>query len=514
MVKINWISTNKFLLFVLTISFFLSCNHTTSNKKKGKLLYQTHCASCHIPPNIQDLPKHIWDKNVLPDMAARMGIRENGFSPLKNISYEEMEALVKLNVYPVKPQINPKDWATLKEYILEQAPDSLSNNYSSTNTEIELFQPIPLAIDSTLGSLFTYLKWDDQIQKLQIGNIHGDLALYDFKKNNTLKIKSFSSPVVDYFYNDSLSISTNVGKLDPSEIASGKIYLATNKKNNILPFNFHRPVHNLVVDLDNNGSLEMIVSEFGNHSGQLSLLTLNNSIYQKQTLLNQPGIIRVIAQDMNLDNKLDLVALSSQAKESVTILYQKDNLKFQAEKVIQFSPIYGSSWFELIDYNNDGFQDIVTVQGDNADKTYIHKPYHGLRIFINDGKNNFTQKYFYPMHGATRFLANDYDQDGDIDFAILSTFPNYQKEPYKSFVYLENINTKLYHFQPKITKQADLGRWFLMDHGDIDADGDIDIILSSFTYVLTPVPKKTSDYWLKNNADILVLTNKLFTNNQ
>ena len=176
---------------------------------------------------------------------------------------------------------------------------------------------------------------------------------------------------------------------------------------------------------------------------------------------------------------------------------------------MRFSSIYGSSWFELIDYDGDGDDDIITVNGDNADKSYVQKPYHGMRIHINDGTNNFEEKYFYALNGATRIVARDFDQDGDIDFGVLSTFPDYKKHPEFSFVYLENTDKKTFNFKPYTFKDANVGRWFLMDAGDIDNDGDDDIILSSFTYVFTPVPKHLSKLWEEKNVDIMVLENKL-----
>ena len=48
-----------------------------------------------------------------------------------------------------------------------------------------------------------------------------------------------------------------------------------------------------------------------------------------------------------------------------------------------------------------------------------------------------------------------------------------------------------------------------MDKGDVDADGDMDILLSSFTYVFTPVPDNLSKQWAETNMDVLVLENLL-----
>ena len=113
------------------------------------------------------------------------------------------------------------------------------------------------------------------------------------------------------------------------------------------------------------------------------------------------------------------------------------------------------------------------------------------------------------MPGATRMLARDFDQDGDMDFGLISTFPDYENSPELTFVYLENVNAKEFEFSTKILENPHAGRWFLMDSADIDADGDEDIVLSSFTYVFTPVPDTLSKRWAESNVDILVLENKL-----
>lgn len=140
----------------------------------------------------------------------------------------------------------------------------------------------------------------------------------------------------------------------------------------------------------------------------------------------------------------------------------------------------------------------------------FQETYHGLRIHLNEGNNKFTETFFYPLNGATRFVTDDFDQDGDFDFAIISTFPDYENKPEYSLVYLENKDSSLYQFQTYSFEEANLSRWFLLDKGDVDLDGDMDIILSAFTYVFTPVPRSLSVSWGENNADIMILENKLF----
>ena len=119
------------------------------------------------------------------------------------------------------------------------------------------------------------------------------------------------------------------------------------------------------------------------------------------------------------------------------------------------------------------------------------------------------------FHQVLRFssskfgVGGDFDQDGDTDFGVISVFPDYKKRPELSFVYLENNNAETFNFTPHTFKDSNLGRWFLMDTGDVDEDGDVDIILSSFTYTFTPVPRDLAILWNEKNIDIMLLENKL-----
>jgi len=484
-------------LIALSLAFLLFCSCAPEPEKREVALYRQYCTSCHMAPKIESLPKDIWKNSVLPDMASRMDI-------------EEMYDGSNASKTAFRPKIKLTDWIALENYIVSMAPEKLPETPIAAQEKLASFNPRILQMSDTNGAFFTYLEYDSITGTAVLGDISGQVNRYDFESNRAEAIYQGKTPVTWYNRKDSLEFIAEVGILDPSELEQGKIVMKQEKDTIGLTNAFHRPVHNLVEDLNGNGRLEMVVSEFGNETGRLSLVVQNDSLeYDKQVLLNQPGAIRTLVKDMDGNGKLDLITITSQGNEGITIFYQKGDLEFVAEKVLEFSPIYGSSWFELVDYNNDGYEDIITVNGDNADKSYVHKPYHGMRIHLNDGNNQFTETYFYPLNGATRLLAHDFDADNDIDFAVISTFPDYDRAPELSFVYLENLDSDTYHFKTKVLEDPNAGRWFLMDKGDVDKDGDMDIILSSFTYVFTPVPDNLSKRWSAENTDILVLENTL-----
>ena len=506
------IRVRRIIVFAILLSLSLtSCNGNKDKKAIG--LYRSQCATCHLLPAIEDLPKSIWENGVLPDMAARMGIIDSSNNPYKDLSFKEEYAVRQSGIYNIKPQLSRQDWQLLKNYIISMAPDSLTVAKGNKHMDqVDQFVTKPVRLDQNPGSFISYLAFDSISHKIRLADLNGMLSEYALNENNKLLLQT-GKVITSITMTDTVNYLTDVGKLNPSEIASGAIVI--NKKSDLhpIPITLHRPVHTTVHDFNSNGRNEFVVSEFGHLTGALSLLIQNEDLtYQKKILLNQPGTIRTIVKDINADGQADIIALTSQGREGVTVLYGQGNLSFKAENVLEFSSVYGTSWFEMLDYNGDGFEDIITVNGDNADKSYVHKPYHGLRIHLNNGKNKFRETYFYPMNGATRFVARDFDKDGDIDFGIISTFPDYKLKPEYSFVYLENIDALNYDFQPSTLQEAKLGRWFLIDAGDVDQDGDDDIILSSFTYSITPVPEESSHNWEEANTDLLILRNTLTTN--
>jgi len=302
----------------------------------------------HFMAEVADILSRPEQKAILPDMAARMGIKDSAYNPFKGLSFNEIEAIHKTGIYPVRPTISKENWLLLKEYILSQAPDSLiALPNDNKSNKLSQFIPKPISFDSIKGTFITFLEYSKKQKKLYVGDIRGNLSVYDPVNKNLAKITQFNSAVVAHADNDSISYTTAIGKLGPSELASGRVFITNKNSTSAILQIFHRPVHNLVSDLNNNGKQELVISEFGNLTGKLTLLAKTDSItYTKKTLLNQPGTIRVLAKDMNKDGKQDLIALTSQGDESITILYQRGNLKFRAEKVIRFSPIFGSSWFE------------------------------------------------------------------------------------------------------------------------------------------------------------------------
>jgi hypothetical protein len=148
--------------------------------------------------------------------------------------------------------------------------------------------------------------------------------------------------------------------------------------------------------------------------------------------------------------------------------------------------VYGVSYFELVDFNKDGAMDILLTNGDNWDYSAISKNYHGIRIFLNDGKDTFKEAWFYPLFGTSKAVARDFDNDGDLDIAAISFYDDLN-QPEQGFLYFSNKGNL--QFDVSSTPAAATGKWLTLEAADIDRDGDTDLVLGSYFHNIGELTK-------------------------
>ena len=223
-------------------------------------------------------------------------------------------------------------------------------------------------------------------------------------------------------------------------------------------------------------------------------------------LFNGPGARVAHVVDLDQDGKQDIVALLSQGDEKIIWFKNLGKGVFDPRLLARFLPIYGSSYLDIADMNQDGKLDLIHSAGDNYDYSYALKGYHGVRIMLNQGNEYFVEKKFLPLHGAGKVLVEDFDQDGKPDLACTSYFPDYSQKPLGGFVVFKNLgNLK---FSAHAFPLGDKANWLLMDKGDVDQDGDCDIILGACS-INNTVPKPMRQDWNQLGIGVLLFKNQL-----
>ena len=529
----DFLAPVKFKLFfpvVILCYGLIGCadKEEPADKSEGRLLAEQHCTACHqlTDPNL--LPKQSWE-HLLTYMGFFLGVIDYSYLEgssewMVDIIENREEHVRTARMLPDQPVLSEEQWKKLREYFVSNAPDSAlpqmskpkvvedTASFSVRPTQYRQNSAITslVSIDETNGLVLVH---DSGVQRLTV--LNRDLDIHDSheapgvflveteSRNNELHMLNIG----DLFASQ---IGKSYGEFLYAELLGG-VYLGLK----ILLEDLHRPSDFCFADLNNDGTEELLVSNFGDYTGNLSLFKQETGtggfLVEPQILSAEPGIVKSEAHDFNEDGWLDIVVLFGAGRESLSIFINNGDDTFSRNIVFESHPSFGYTGLKLRDMDRDGRMDLITLNGDNGDSDPYNtlKRDQGIRIYLNKGGLQFEEAYFYPMYGAYGAEVEDFDLDGDLDIAAIAFFPDFYPENPENFVFLEQ--TDLLTFAPKTHPATYKGRWLTMDSGDFDGDGDKDIIIGA-TYLpvgMLAMPKETWLKLVKEGPALLVLENQI-----
>ncbi len=500
------------LVFMLTgCASNLEAEKSKEEEAKGlsaEGVAQLYCADCHVFPEPQLLDKKSW-QSVLPSMRHFMGLRYDGEDPYRGKGLQEGLYLGAADIFPDEPLISDTNWQKIEAYILQLAPDSLPLLPDRDLPQNSVFNE--RLVSPSLGGFpaICMLDFDTVNHRLYVGDINGFIAELD----ESFSIKNFSqltNPIVKSvrLHDINQLLLLDVGVLDPKDLPAGAIVMTdlnSFAQRAVVFEELTRPVDFQLADFDHDGLDDIVVCGFGNLVGSLSWYHNTGTTYQKIPLVHQPGAIKLHCLDVEKDGDEDVIVLFAQGDEGIQ-LFRNDGLgNFDVDTLLRFHPLFGSTDFQLVDMDHDQDLDLVLSNGDNSDGSQVLKPYHGIRVFLNEGGFKLQESFFFPMHGAYKILVNDFDLDGDQDLIAIAFYPDYGRLD-QSIIYFENVGGN--DFQPSGFHHSGAGRWMVMDVGDIDRDGDQDVIIGSFALGPGHVPETTLRHWRTSKDHLLWLENK------
>ena len=212
-------------------------------------------------------------------------------------------------------------------------------------------------------------------------------------------------------------------------------------------------------DIDNDGDNDVLATDYSDGKVLLYINIGNGEFGLPVTIstIEYPGYIKT----GDIDNDGDLDILWTTNNQSIVLKENLGNGEFVAEVTLN-EQINGSSWFSVIDINNDGYQDIVIAALGEI----------RLSVLFNNGDKTFSDPVILNGNPEVAwFQCIDFDQDQDVDII-------YSERETGKTQWLENTDNGIFNtvhviFDDSVSFSTNSS----FKSFDADNDGDLDVVI-------------------------------------
>lgn len=416
---------------------------------------------------------------VISYMSLYAGINDSSTIQNDPLSFQQWQSRKEILEFsgklPQKPIIGSTEWKTLSRIFRYQSRSASEiPDLSVPVKKLKIFKP-DFKKFIVHDPAVTMVKYQPKLKKVFTGS-GWKPALSAFEENGRLIYTSTkNSPPVDLdMMPDNTYLLTMLGDLlgnRPGEkIAEiSKLNLQTGTT---VPFISNLP-RTASSEISADGK-KLCAASFGMMGdGLLSLYNVTDGWKKPQILYNGSGSIGCFLSENNI------VALIADARERIELFHPSEK---KSEFVIEFPPTEGLTSMQHADLNQDGVDELIVTNGDNADSGPYNsiKPSHGLQIFqTSDNYKSLQRVYRQALPGAYGAVIADFNGDNQPDILFFSHF---SLPPYPdALILINNSSREKINFEAYLIADMPEARYTIGQAGDIDHDGDQDVILGLST---------------------------------
>ena len=442
------------------------------------------CASCHVFPEPSTLPRRHWK-----EMVEKMYAIAQGTSAEVPIGLPPMQAAIAY--YTERAELEFPDIP----HSVHSPPGGVK--FRDAGLQVPQLEPYP----GVSMVRFVHL-WDDErldllVCDMRFGMVFG---LQPYKSRSSVRMigrvpHPCTAEVVDLDRDGRRDVLvSDLGTVTPSDVLEGRLWWFRGSEDgkfrrHLLLENVGRIAHAQVADFDGDGDRDILVAVFGWRAVGLILLMINDTVdwsrpsFRLERIDPRPGTIHVPVCDLNADGKPDFVALISQHHETIVAFTNRGDGSFDSHALFKAEhPSWGATGIQLIDLDGDGDQDILCSNGDTLDDL-LPKPYHGVQWLENHGALKFEHHHLTYLHGCNAARAGDLDGDGDLDIVACAFLPYVRPETpgadlTESLIWMEQVAPGKFQ---RYSLETVTCVHPCLDLGDFDADGDVDFVVGNMT---------------------------------